>query len=314
MYKNQIFKEKLDGKTVKELQQELDYSKKNLKERMKLIEDIFEETTFFEEYFTDYFNPHIDTKDALSFDNNVCKTLENYATYILNSEEVVKDNKANNIEYKFIANENYFNKKVKRENHIKEEYNNCNIEVIPFIKKDENYLKAKEQKIFSSDYEDGDLGKILKDYKTFIEMAKDERDGIEVLGARNYYLSRFIGETRLDMKLVKDSYKGTIYFKNITNSIGNHTIDDIDLSNPEILEILMCMDAEEASEINDLLIVMWDFENLIEKANLKERDLEILNYYRKGYNKREISEITGVSRTAIFKKIQTIKKKLAKKV
>ena len=313
MYGNKIFKEALDGMTVRDLQQELDYKRKKIKDRMELINNILEKTNFFIEYFTDYYNSNIGTTCPLSLDDNVCKLLESYATYILNSEEVVRENRANDIEYKFISSEKYFENKVKREDHMKSEFNNCNIEVIPFIKKDKNYLKVKEQKILNTDYRDGELGKVLTDYKNFIEMAKNERDSLETLGSRNYYLCRFISEARLDMKIVKDNYKGTIYFKNITNNIGANAIEDIDFTNPKILEILMTMDFKEISDINDLSIILWDFENLIKKSNLKEKDLEILDYYRKGYNKNDIAKVFGVSRTAIHKKIQTIKKKLIKK-
>ena len=317
LIRKQLFTEVLDGTTVKELHQKLDVSIKNLEDRLDLVEGILDDTTFFQEYFDEYYNSNPNNSDFLSADNNVCQLLESMSTYILNSEEIQKENKSNEIEYKFITDNGYFEKKLKRENHMKADFNNgdTSAEIIPFVKRDSNYLKTKEQKVYNKDIQDkGEMGYILKQYAKFIAMAQEERKNANSLTTRNYYICRFICEGRLDMKLVKDCYRGTIYFKNPSKGcVDCSKIEHVDFTKPEIVDLLMTV-SEKVTEINDFSIIVMSFNQLIEDCPFTEYEREVLNYYRNGYNKKEIGEEVGVSRPAIFKTIQKIRNKIIKHV
>lgn len=317
MIKKQLFTEVLDGTTVKELHQKIDVSIKGLEDRLDLIEGILSDTTFFEEYFDEYYNASPNNTDLLSADNNVCQLLESMSTYILNSEEVQKENKSNEIEYKFITDNGYFEKKLKRENHMKADFNNgdMGVEVIPFVKRDTNYLKTKEQKVYNKDIQDkGEMGYVLRQYANFVSMAQEERKRADTLTTRNYYICRFICEGRLDMKLIKDCYKGTIYFKNpCKGCVDCDKIGEVDFTKPEIVDLMLTID-DKVTEINDFNIVVMSFNHLIKDCPFTEYEKLVLDYYRRGYNKKEIGEEVGVSRPAIFKTIQKIRNKIIKHV
>ena len=80
----QNFLASIDGVTANELNRVMDRTLDNYDERKKCIEKTLEGTSFFEEYFTDYYNVNASQNDYLSLENNVCKVLENYASYLLN--------------------------------------------------------------------------------------------------------------------------------------------------------------------------------------------------------------------------------------
>lgn len=316
MQRSHIFKERLDGYTVKDLLFMLKQDVKKLDERMELVEEILENTSFFEEYFDNYYNPHIKTDECLSMDNNVCKLLESFGTYILNSEEILKENKSNQVEYKYITDNGYFDKKIRRESHMRDRFNqyDTGVEVIPFVKKDNNYLKVTEQKIYKKDIEDqGEMGEILRQYNKLIALAQEELKNAKKLTSRNYYLTRFICEGRLDSKLVKDSFMGTIYFKNPCKSAIRYSkIEELDFTNEDVLDVLMTI-SEEIREVDDMAVVVLCFNEIVDKTNLSKRERIILDYYRNGFNKKEIGDVMNVSRPAIFKTLKKIKYKLKAK-
>lgn len=79
----QNFTATLDGTNAIKLNKVMDRSLLNYNDRLDCINQTLDGTSFFEEYFTDYYNPVASQNDYLSMDNNVCKVLENYATYLL---------------------------------------------------------------------------------------------------------------------------------------------------------------------------------------------------------------------------------------
>ena len=106
MYKDkELFTGQLDNVSTKDIINMLDFNKHELKERVALVEELLENTEFFIEYFSEKYNPNAGTETPLAENNNVCKLLETIGTYILNSREVVEENRKNKTQYLFVTNQ-----------------------------------------------------------------------------------------------------------------------------------------------------------------------------------------------------------------
>ncbi|RFP78074.1 hypothetical protein D0N41_22060 [Bacillus subtilis KCTC 1028 = ATCC 6051a] len=77
---------------------------------------ILNETNFYSEYFDGYFKTGITTKDFLSHQNNVCKSLDRMATYLLTSDEIKKEEEQEKTEYIFIQMNGTFKRKLRKNN------------------------------------------------------------------------------------------------------------------------------------------------------------------------------------------------------
>ena len=141
----QNFLATIDGTNARELNKIMDRTLDKYEDRLSCVNDTLETTSFFEEYFTDYYNVHASQNDYLSLDNNVCKVLENYASYLLNSKDVDGEEKTT---YKFYYDENSFRRALNKD--VK--YDSKEPEVIDFLLANQsNYKKAKDQKITAKD-------------------------------------------------------------------------------------------------------------------------------------------------------------------
>ena len=91
------FSGELAGIKVEQLK-EINYDIKTIEERLKEIKNKLEEVKpFFDEYFytsdesnkdIQYYKYNPNKQDELSEDINICKYIESYATYLLNSEDL----------------------------------------------------------------------------------------------------------------------------------------------------------------------------------------------------------------------------------
>src|SRR5699024_12547327 len=110
-----------------------------------------------------YYNVNASQNDYLSLENNVCKVLENYASYLLNSKDIDDEESQ---QYKFYYDESEFMRAINKE--IK--YDDKCQEVIDFLLANQsNYNKAKDQKITSVDLNHNHfVFHILIEYKTYV--------------------------------------------------------------------------------------------------------------------------------------------------
>lgn len=80
------FTASLDGVTANDLAKKLDRDKSEYRDRLKHVEDILDNTEFFNIYYEEYFNPNISMNEYIASESNISILLENYASYLLNSE------------------------------------------------------------------------------------------------------------------------------------------------------------------------------------------------------------------------------------
>ena len=312
----QNFLASIDGTTANELNRVMDRTLDNYEERKKCIESTLEGTSFFEEYFTDYYNVNASQNDYLSLENNVCKVLENYASYLLNSKDIDDEETQ---QYKFYYDESAFRRAVNKDM----KYDDKSPEVIDFLLANQsNYKKAKDQKITATDLKRSDyLGEVLRDYQTYIDV-------LNTSDMKVYRRNRLKGEVQRDMILSKDSLLrvhgyNLRYFSESTkpnlevfdfadfNQLKGYSVDGVDPHYSKVDGLLRMKFNGDFQ--NDFQCILYDLDILIEKTKLTERERECLNYFRNGLTNVKTGDIIGVDEKSIRRSIDSAIKKVNKK-
>lgn len=322
----------LDGTTVNELNRKIDYTKTKLEDRKKVINDILDNTKFYEEYFSNYFNPNINSRDYLSNNINVCRSLERMANYLLNSDEVKEEENKEKVKYVFHTDQKYFQKKMDRELSIesitKMKDEDHSESVIHFLKRGEkNFKKSKTQKITNDDLNrDDELGQILRDYKALeafitLELKKEKSK------YNRYLLTKVKGQLSGDMIYTKNSLLGVFgYDLKAFSESTKYNFDVFDFTNE--LHLKGCViETESGQRIvakgllyfrptndpnSDFNHVLWDLQNTIDKAALTEFEKQVLESIRDGLTQEEIAYNLNTYQKKISRTIDLIAKKVAK--
>lgn len=322
----------LDGTTVNELNQKIDYSKTKLEDRKKVVEDILSSTNFYQEYFDEYYNPSIGRQDPLSHENDVCRSLERMANYLLNSDEVKeKKKKEEKTKYVFYTDKNYFEKKVNKERSVESltESNNTDYGevVIHFLKReDKNYILERKQTITKRDLERKDfLGRVLRDYKTFYDYITNKLKNSDS-ELNRFLLARVKGQVEDDMIYSKEALLGVFgYHLRGFSESTKYNVDVFDFTNPLHLKGgFIETESGKTVHVKGLLFlkpdfdpndefsfVLLDLQKIIEKANLTEFEKEVLEQVRDGLTQDEIAENLKTYQMKISRTIDTIVKKVA---
>ena len=312
----QNFLASIDGVTANELNRVMDRTLDNYEERKACIENTLEGTSFFEEYFTDYYNVNASQNDYLSLENNVCKVLENYASYLLNSKDIDDEESQ---QYKFYYDESEFMRAINKD--VK--YDDKGQEVIDFLLANQsNYKKAKDQKITVADLNRNDVvGDVLRDYQSYIDLLNNSN-------MQAYRRNRLKGEVQRDMILAKDALLrvhgyNLRYFSESTkpdlevfdfadfNQLKGYTMEGVESRYAKVDGLLRMKFNGDFQ--NDFQCILYDLDTLIDKTKLTEKERECLNYFRNGLTNTKISDILGIDHSVISRNIDRAIKKVNKK-
>lgn len=316
----QNFLASIDGVTANELNRVMDRTLDNFNDRLECIDNTLEGTSFFEEYFTDYYNVNASQNDYLSLENNVCKVLENYASYLLNSKDIDEEETQ---QYKFYYDESEFMRALNKD--VK--YDDKGQEVIDFLLANQsNYKKAKDQKITTSDLKRNDyMGEVLRDYKNYINT-------LENSDMKAYRRNRIKGEVQRDMILAKDALLrvhgyNLRYFSESTQP-NLEVVDFVDFNQLKGYSLRVPEDIKDKNHANidgllrmkfngdfqnDFQCILYDLDILIEKTKLTNRERECLNYFRNGLTNTKIGDILGIAESTTRENIDRAIKKVNKK-
>ena len=312
----QNFLASIDGVTANELNRVMDRTLDNYEERKKCIEETLEGTYFFEEYFTNYYNVNASQNDYLSLENNVCKVLENYASYLLNSKDIDDEESQ---QYKFYYDESEFMRAINKD--VK--YDDKGQEVIDFLLANQsNYKKAKDQKITAADLNRNDVvGDVLRDYQSYVDLLNNSN-------MQAYRRNRLKGEVQRDMILAKDALLrvhgyNLRYFSESTkpdlevfdfadfNQLKGYTMEGVESRYAKVDGLLRMKFNGDFQ--NDFQCILYDLDTLIDKTKLTEKERECLNYFRNGLTNTKISDILGIDHSVISRNIDRAIKKVNKK-
>jgi len=332
----QNFTGTLDGKTIRDLNNEIDYSKNKLDERMNVVDGILE-NGFYEEYFSDFFDPCINASDATSSNNNICKSLERMANYILNSKEVKEMDDAEKNQYIFHTSQSHFDSKIRREQSVAQVSGNDSVEandnIIHVFKSDEaNFRKPKTQKIYKKDLEREDkLGEVLRSYNNLLMLVDSEIAKKKDSKYNRYLLTKTKHEVVDDMIRSKDSLIGVwgYHLKHFSES-NEPDYNIFDFTNERHLKggIVTYTDSKgktkdvtakgliyfspELIPDNEFALTLYDLQKTTEKAGLNAKEIFVLKRLQQGEQKNEIAAELDCSPENISYYVDQIVKKIIK--
>lgn len=316
-FTSSFFSGTLDNTNASNLSKVMDRTLDNYNERLKHIESVLGGTSFFQEYFDNYYKVEKNKDDALSIDDNICQLLENYASYLLNSYDVEKEEKT---KYKFYYNERDFQRALRKEVNYD---SGATDEVIDFLlDNQDNFKKAKEQKIYKKDLNREDfLGETLRNYDSYIKVLDNtdiplfkknkikgevQRDMIEskdkLLGVHGYKLKYFSESTEPDLNMIDLSNKN--HLKGYT--LGNEVSKD-----NRFVKGLLNFNFNGDFQ-NDFQCILYDLSVLIDKTNMTKNERKIINMYRDGMKLVDIAHELSYSKQYVSKTLDVATDKVCK--
>lgn len=322
-----LFNGNINNKTVYDIKGKLDFTVNNLEERKKRVDEILsdkDETgrNFFETYFDEHYKAELNQSDALSENNNVCKTLEQMADYLLGSVEIREERKSGEQQYRFYMDRNEFNKVINREQSLNGKCDAAQLKtgisgsedtVIHYLLQKSNYKKAKKQTITKSDLEKDDFcGEVLRAYQEYNDLLTDKLNNADGNG---YKLRQIKGQIKQDMLYTKDSLNGVFGYK-LRNELVESTVpcwDDFSWHNPEHVKALIYIQKEFKID-DDVSWLLYDLDMLIKKADgiFSDRELEVYNMIRVGYKNVEIAKMLELTTARVTQLSIAIAEKISK--
>jgi len=311
------FKGKINNKNTNNFIEKLDFSLPQV-ERVELTDKLLYTRQsgdnkfmdeYFEVYFDEKFNCNVTKEDTISSNNNVCKTLEAMANYILFADDVPKIKKTEYNFYTLNQLKNRFGKELSLDSLIEMTYKNVNEEFkLSFLlDSGKNYKKAIEQCITADDIKEIPA---VADYEYFKSFLSKKLQNFRKFKSEKALQRKYIvmmKDLKTDSILSKDKIKGTIYFKNVMMDSTQPDYSEFDFYDiHHVTALIEC----KGSIISDVGCMVYDLRNLVEKVSWKTNEVTILNYLYKGLNTFEIGRELGENRREIKKKVKTIVKKI----
>lgn len=293
----------------------LDYTKEELKDRKKYIEDKYSKIEkYHEEYTSEYYKCELNTNDNLSEDINVFKSIERDANYILNSLDVAKDRQQ---QYAFLDEFEF--KKLEHKERLNLTLDNPDVMNIvkPAFK---NVYLSNDLVIKKNDLKDEVIGEILTDYERVRTHLKEEMAKLKNKSGSRYdlgFIKRNLGTLQGDMVDCKRILKVVLRPSNKLGDIGSQPdYNTIKYSNPaHIKAIITNVRFGEINPDSMLSHISYDIEKAVRDLCLKKRldelDLEIINCLNDGLSERATAEELGKGKTTIQQRVSKICERIA---
>lgn len=352
------FQGKLEGIKTSQLLG-LDYNLEYLKDRIEFIEGKLDETMpFFNEYFFTkeedkydncdfndliqnerlYFNYSPNTTDELSGDINICKYIELYANYILNSKDLPKERQQ---QYKILS-EDRFKKIIQREKNMSEigaddpELEGLSIDQIILDTRPTNDYNNLDLRITSKDLDVGKqtnaygvrekdlyLQNVLNGYMQLQNFLKTEMDKIrngETSEYKLYELIKIMSEIKKDMLLAKRQILGIrCQAKRLGDENPTNDFSKLDYRNPEHIKYALkfCRITNTPRPDDMISHIGYDLRIAIDKLKMQNKldniDLEIIDCHNSGrYTIRDIAKEIKRAPNVVTQRIDKISKRISK--
>lgn len=321
------------GESIQKLYRFLDPSLKTYEERLKQANKVYYEdeacTRLREIWLTvfddDRIKTNINSTDSVMSETNVCKLQEAVCSYLLFADDA-KD-KRDKDGHKIVVLDNIrMNKGESKSQSLDAllENEESDLSHILVVEKNEmNFKKQIKQVIYKSDYNDKEIGEILKAYKRWIDKAdelikeineeikkkKDNKEGIAVEKRKINRINSIKAEVEWDMVQCKDQIKRTIYFKAIAPTSCGDPEDYINMENFDYwdknLIRLIAQVSNPRTEFGEIYLDKFDkaLGKLIANDAISEEDAMILEAYRNDKNMYDLAEHMDTTFQNIYKRV-----------
>lgn len=311
----------------------LDFNKFNSDERLAFLEEKLKKVdAFFLRYFSqedgerEYFKCNINTTDELSQDINICKIIERYGTYLLNSSDV-----KNNIVEKYeILTEQEFKKVLNREsatdfkapNYILDtRSSNDYIHLDLKITKSDMFPATKDTK-YGVREKDLELAEVLKAYEDLRMYLKNEMTKIKNKEESELSLYKIKSLLSAILGDMYDAKRMVLGIRNQAKRLGDESpyndFSILDYTNQEhIKHMLKFCSITKTPRPDDMVShIGYDLYRAINKLSKRKKidkvDREIIECYNSGnYSLEDIGKELNISKVAVFKRINKISKKIS---
>jgi hypothetical protein len=313
------FDGKLNNKNASDFITQLNFELKQ-DDRLKLIDEtLYTERTEENKYLDKYFQIYFDEKfkynpskeDFLSSDNNVCRTLESMANYILFADDAEKIKKTEYNFYTVDQLKDKFGKDFSVDELIEKTYTDAKSEqaLSYILDKSINFKKPLEQNITHKDIVEI---KPIGDYEQYKMDLNRKLIHLRKTGTHKNLqrkIVRILKDVKSDQIYCKDKLKGTIYFKAPLQDSTSIDYDQFDNYNLEhVIALMGC----SGSLLTDVGCLKYDLMQLINRVELDAREKAIVDYLVIGYNSLEIAKALKMRHNYIQFKMCSIGKKIIK--
>ena len=322
-FNNGFFRGSIDGKTIQDFKNKLDYNINDLNERIDKVNELlsieevdgvqFSKEEFWNEVWDmGVCKAGINVDESLWSETNVCLTLESMANYLL-----AKHTKEKRDNIKIYDSYELFKRAIQEEEAIKK-YGEVEEDGVIVFRQKKNYklnpkatVTAKDKKRFEeiNDYDKyKDYLMLLRDDKELREKLAsklDLNDGFKMKTSSDVY--RFILKNLPlvsdDMLNVKLQRERAIKWKSPLKDSGNEIDwDYLDMFDKEQVKALLAIPKD--MELSNEIYITRDM--LVENANLTDTQKEILNLWRRDKTLQSIADILGMSHSNVKKHLDKI--------
>lgn len=302
-----------DGEDVDSLRKKFNYNRTTKQARLNVIDEMLNDTDFFLDYFEHSFKVNINTGEALSEDNDVCKLVQSMTNYLLNCDEEKDFRKTERDEANYIVDMLYFSKKIDKEDERNGFHENG--EVKSTIRHETNVKKVAPFSVNGKDLkEDSVCGEILREYHSYYKDMKQ----LSQTPNRRYVATRQMGLIKEDMLYTKLGLKKCFGEQFNPQEMGNkEAIDLIDFGEQLHVRRLISsfnFDGHITFE-NEMSLLYYDFEQLVLEMSAKDLFTSLQGYVLfgslYGLKNKEMQEFLDSSKQLISKTLDVVAKKVS---
>lgn len=337
------FQGKLAGISVEELKG-LDYEKEKLIDRMEeVLNKLDKVEPFFDEYFfqketderdngefehlitesdeREYYRYSPNTTDELSEDINICKIIQSYGSYILNSKDLPRERQQ---EYSILTEEEFEKQLLKematdfkadasvvldcrpKNDYINLDHKVTKKDLYPHLQKNKYGVREK----------DLELAKVLNDYETFREYLREEMRKLkagEPTEMTLYRLKNLLGGLAGDVVDAKKMILGVrAQAKRLGDESPLNDYSTLDYQNAEHIKYILkfCKITKSPRPDDMLSHVGYDIHVAIKKLvdcnKLDKIDLEIIECYNANYSERDIAKEINRDKRVVTQRLDKI--------
>jgi len=287
---------------------------------------------------TSYIKLILNTTDELYTNSNVCDVLRKMADYVLFTQEGRELNRSNLTQYKIYKDARMF-EKIQKELSLEAELERVaggseedgDIDtLIHILVKDSNHRKEKGTKIVPEDFNDPELGNIIKGYQNQINYmrAKLEKNKEIIYLIENFNklteeqqerlkqlqpnlrqntnlrdrklelirecknLSIHIHSMRQDMIDCKEMIKKPIVFKSLLDGHPEPDYDDADLTDEAVVRELILLPEKDVYDLqDDYDILQYMVNEMSKEAFLTKQESRILELIRAGHKQADVADV-----------------------
>ena len=270
-------------------------------DRLKVVEEMLEGNTFFEELFEAHFT-NIDNKQKyLIEDCEFALRLQALANYLLFAQDVKRGKQ---LEYNTYENNTTLDAKHRKKTLSTEGLS----EKLPTYEKDIESLNNKNYKLSKNlNFANINKKELVKEFP----FVKDYFDLLKYLDTNK---ETKIKKNKIQQDLEYVANKNIIRFKSpLKEERVTVDIDNVSFSDKRVVKYFMTIDEKESYDFSDNIdVLIYDFNCLYRQTKLKPKLKEIAEMVRMGLQQKQIAQKLGITQQQVSKYYNQIVTEIAK--